>query len=503
MQLRTLVITALCLSSQALSKKSATSPVSGLTNGKGGPLSAVPGGTAPLAAAQGVAGQAVAIRDATDLASGPLKSLTNGTKKKGGKKHNKTGGLSTGPDLIGQAIVVRDVTSAATAPVSGLAKGKGGLVKSKKKNASPLGAAQGLVGQAVAVRGLIPSLPAAAPAAPAAPSAPALPPQKANNQTVPATKHHGKHKHKKHGHHKGGHNKQKAQPQQRSEMQPKEDPTKAAKKHGYAAVHKASSKHAKGAHGKNATATMQARDFYVEAREAALHDRALNVNKRGLCHAQHHLSNKLDTTDLWSGHSSGHSHHHQTSSPYHGRKHAKNGLCWANGPWMDIHKFKKSMGWMYSWTANLPLKDGQWWLPEGIQYFPMLWGNSPDRIDNWKKYVLNDRHARQNRDKVAMGPNEVNQKGQGQMSPAEACHLFRSYIVPLKDDDGWTIIGPSTTSAPDGKVWMKKFRDTCPDVWNKIDADSVHYYGTDPNTAVEYIQDWHRTFKRDIYVSGE
>ncbi|KDN43784.1 glycoside hydrolase family 128 protein, partial [Tilletiaria anomala UBC 951] len=179
----------------------------------------------------------------------------------------------------------------------------------------------------------------------------------------------------------------------------------------------------------------------------------------------------------------------------------KNGLCWANGPYVDVGKFKKSMSWLYSWSASMPLKDGKWWLPDDIQYFPMLWGKERKRIAEWKKHVLNDRHARQNKAKVAMGPNEVNQVGQGKMTPAEACDLYRKYIIPLKDEDGWYLIGPSTTSAPDGKKWTKEFKKSCPDVYRKIDADAVHYYGTNPDTAIKYIKDWHQTFGKDIWIT--
>lgn len=161
------------------------------------------------------------------------------------------------------------------------------------------------------------------------------------------------------------------------------------------------------------------------------------------------------------------------------------------------------MGWLYSWDAT-PATGGTStsdFIPEAIKFYPMLWGNSGDRISNWKKYVLNDRSAKQNSAKVAMGPNEVNQGGQASMSEGDACNLFRQYIVPLKDQDGWSIIGASTNGAPQGIDWMKNFKSQCADVWNKIDADSLHFYGTDPSKAIDYFKQWHDTFGKPVFIT--
>lgn len=131
----------------------------------------------------------------------------------------------------------------------------------------------------------------------------------------------------------------------------------------------------------------------------------------------------------------------------------------------------------------------------------MLWSNSGERIQNWKKYVLNDRNARQNKAKVAMGPNEVNQDGQGKMNPGEACQLFRQYIMPLKYENGWQVIGASTNGAPDGIQWMQKFKSECSDVWNNIEADSLHSYETDPQKTIQYVNKWHDTFGKPVYIT--
>lgn len=149
----------------------------------------------------------------------------------------------------------------------------------------------------------------------------------------------------------------------------------------------------------------------------------------------------------------------------------------------------------------LPSHTASWFIPSGISFYPMLWSNSGKRVEDWKKYVLNDRNSQQNKAKVAMGPNEVNQGGQGQMNPDQACQLFRQYLIPLKDEDGWKIIGASTNGAPDGIQWMKQFKSKCSDVYEKIDADSLHFYGTDPQKAIQYFQEWHNTFQKPIFIT--
>lgn len=183
---------------------------------------------------------------------------------------------------------------------------------------------------------------------------------------------------------------------------------------------------------------------------------------------------------------------------------AKNGLGWADGPWVNINMFTKTMGWLYSWdvspTKNQP--EAKNFVPDNIQFWPMLWSNQPERTSAWEKYVLNDRNADQNKAKVAMAFNEVNQQGQANMGQADACGAFRQYILPLKNEDGWTIVGPSTNGAPDSISWMQKFKSMCPDAYNAIDAHSVHYYGTDPDQAIKYMQQWRDAFPdKEVIIS--
>ncbi|GAC94615.1 hypothetical protein PHSY_002188 [Pseudozyma hubeiensis SY62] len=185
------------------------------------------------------------------------------------------------------------------------------------------------------------------------------------------------------------------------------------------------------------------------------------------------------------------------SSSAHGKTSGgKMGLCWANANGMPISNFDfGSVSWFYSWDAT-PGWDAA--PVDKLMYCPMLWGYK--NVDSFKKNVLDNQNSKFNQHKCAMAMNEVNQKGQSDMSPQDGCKLIEQYLLPLKDN-GWYLMGPSTTNAPDGKVWYQNFKKACPDTFNKLDSIAIHYYGTDVNDFKTYLQDWYKTFGKEIWVT--
>ncbi|PWN47191.1 hypothetical protein IE53DRAFT_262845 [Violaceomyces palustris] len=174
----------------------------------------------------------------------------------------------------------------------------------------------------------------------------------------------------------------------------------------------------------------------------------------------------------------------------------KPGLCWANSNGIPIDNFLiGDVSWYYSWSDtpgwdNAPVDD--------VMYCPMLWGYKNEA--SFKKNVLNNPNGKFNKHKCVMGMNEVNQVGQAKMSPAEGCQLMRENISPLKAQ-GWYVMGPSTTSAPDGKDWYDEFKKTCPDVFNSLDAIALHWYDVDLDKFKAYVEDWHDTYGKDVWVT--
>lgn len=172
------------------------------------------------------------------------------------------------------------------------------------------------------------------------------------------------------------------------------------------------------------------------------------------------------------------------------------GLCWANSNGMPINNFDfGSVSWFYSWDStpgwdNAPV--------DKLMYCPMLWGQR--NVESFKKNVLDNPDSKFNQHKCAMAMNEVNQKGQSDISPQDGCKLIEEYLLPLKEK-GWYLMGPSTTNAPDGKTWYQNFQKTCPDTFNKLDSIAIHYYGTSSDDFKQYLQDWYKTFGKDIWVT--
>lgn len=128
----------------------------------------------------------------------------------------------------------------------------------------------------------------------------------------------------------------------------------------------------------------------------------------------------------------------------------------------------------------------------------MLWGWK--NADAFNQKVVQNQNSKFNKHKCAFAMNEVNQKGQADMSAADGCKLMRENMSPLKKND-WYIIGPSTTNAPDGETWYDSFKKTCPDVWEELDAIAIHYYGTDSSDFKQYIAKWHDKYNKDIFVT--
>jgi hypothetical protein len=167
---------------------------------------------------------------------------------------------------------------------------------------------------------------------------------------------------------------------------------------------------------------------------------------------------------------------------------------------MDIDNFFiDNVDWYYSWGAT----PGWDTAPTDKVFCPMLWGDSGTgaNADEFKTAVTDDPDGTYNQWKCVMGMNEVNQVGQADMTPAHACTLMKTYIMPLADDD-WYIIGPSTTSDPTGlTTWYAEFMTECSDVFERLDAVAVHYYDVDVDNFKTYVENYHNVTGKDIWIT--
>lgn len=163
----------------------------------------------------------------------------------------------------------------------------------------------------------------------------------------------------------------------------------------------------------------------------------------------------------------------------------KCGLAWPNGPDPALANFKSDkVSQLYTWAPQIPDNARQL----GFNVAPMLWG--PNQLDDFKRLVQPG-YAN-----TVMGFNEPNEPSQSNLDAGSACQLWKDHVAPLKNQ-GYRLISPATTSAPNGKVWMQDF------FGHGCDADVValHWYDIDADAFIAYVQDFHNTFGKNIWVT--
>jgi hypothetical protein len=120
----------------------------------------------------------------------------------------------------------------------------------------------------------------------------------------------------------------------------------------------------------------------------------------------------------------------------------------------------------------------------------MLWGDN--QISDFDKLVKG------NYAKCVMGFNEPNQQGQSDMDAGHGAALWQQHIDHLHDQ-GYRTISPATTSAPSGIQWMRDFFKACQGC--RVDVVALHYYGTDADDMIQYIESFYNEFKKPIWVT--
>ena len=173
----------------------------------------------------------------------------------------------------------------------------------------------------------------------------------------------------------------------------------------------------------------------------------------------------------------------------------KVGLAWTYGTYMDITKFigNGQAAFWYDWKSGGQGAAG----PKAPAYWPMLWGNDGQRISDWQKNVMSN--PSKITSKVVMGPNEPEIPSQSNMSPQAACDLMRKYLIPLKNDHGFRIVGPAvvTLEGP----WYGNFKKACPDVHDKIDALPVHIYAGMAGPAIKQMENYHQAHGKPLLIT--
>ncbi|KII95344.1 glycoside hydrolase family 128 protein, partial [Plicaturopsis crispa FD-325 SS-3] len=140
----------------------------------------------------------------------------------------------------------------------------------------------------------------------------------------------------------------------------------------------------------------------------------------------------------------------------------------------------------YTWAPEIPSEAKKL----GLEGVPMLWGAR--QIDDFKKTVVKG-YAN-----WVLGMNEPNESGQSNMSPEDGAKMWQQYIQPLKNQ-GYKLISPATSSNPNGLTWVKNFMKACDGC--TFDAVAVHWYGVKAQDFIDYVNLWHTTFNKNIWVT--
>ena len=93
-----------------------------------------------------------------------------------------------------------------------------------------------------------------------------------------------------------------------------------------------------------------------------------------------------------------------------------------------------------------------------------------------------------------------NEPDKNNISPERAAEAWHKQMVPLRQQRGKKIVGPAVSSDENGKNWLADFM-------NRVSGQppdylGLHYYGTDGNACIRYLQEMHSLYPhRSIVVS--
>ncbi|KAG6832965.1 hypothetical protein H0H92_004849 [Tricholoma furcatifolium] len=141
---------------------------------------------------------------------------------------------------------------------------------------------------------------------------------------------------------------------------------------------------------------------------------------------------------------------------------------------------------IYTWSPYYPDVAKQM----GFTPCAMLWGQK--QVTDFANLAVEGYAT------CAMGFNEPNQQGQSNMDYQTGANLWKEYIQPLKEK-GYALISPAPTNDASGTTWLENFFGACTGC--TFDALAIHYYGTDPQDMISYLEGLHSQFGLPIWVT--
>ncbi|KAF8704688.1 Glycosyl hydrolase catalytic core, partial [Rhizoctonia solani] len=169
----------------------------------------------------------------------------------------------------------------------------------------------------------------------------------------------------------------------------------------------------------------------------------------------------------------------------------KAGLGWGGGG--NITQFEgHEVSWYFTWSP-------QSWVvppPKQLEFVPQLWGNRDAELFS---SVVNTTSIAANGWKNILGMNEPQIPDQANMSAQDGVQLWKARLEPLKSS-GVRLGSPATASGPSGKLWMQEFFSLCAGTCT-VDFVALHWYGNVASEFIDYLEDFHDTFQRPVWVT--
>ncbi|CAL1701688.1 unnamed protein product [Somion occarium] len=168
---------------------------------------------------------------------------------------------------------------------------------------------------------------------------------------------------------------------------------------------------------------------------------------------------------------------------------SKAGLAWPNGPSAELNQYRSTgkVQWYYTWGSSSINTD--------LEFVPMLWGQN--QVEQWKhtiQQIIKQRHVTH-----VLGFNEPQQPGQSNISATDAVFLWQDQLEPLKAQ-GIRLGSPAPSSAPSGRQWLLDWLGACQGGCT-VDFIALHWYDINSTAFIRYLNDFHDTFQRPIWVT--
>lgn len=142
----------------------------------------------------------------------------------------------------------------------------------------------------------------------------------------------------------------------------------------------------------------------------------------------------------------------------------------------------------------------------GIEFVPMLWGPSEDRISAWHR----DRHTWADSTKNVLFFNEPNLNNSvvaaGISAAASVQYWVNDYLPVRYEGGGRSLGGASPTNAPDGIDWVLNLIKECISSGRSArdctpDFAPVHFYISDVNEAKAYMEKYHQKTGLPLWIT--